>query len=116
MRQRQCQSHSDAHRAAHHTDEEVPFVIREVRPFDTLPALRSDNQLIRHFRGEKLQACVANHMENSPAKSSAIGLLSAFIARTASLIFISSFSPSSSIRYSIPKPWSIGMVRLPIVE
>src|SRR5262245_63744318 len=91
--QRQTRSYTDC--AAHHSNQQVSFVPREIGPLDTLAALGSHDQLIGYFTGEQFKTFVTNHTENSPANNNAKGPRSAFAARTASLILSSSLSPSS---------------------
>src|SRR5262245_5064437 len=115
MRQCQRQTHPNTDCAAHHSHQQVPFVLGQMRPFDALAALRSHDQLIGHLTGEQFETFVTDHREKSPANNNAKGLRSAFAARTASLIFSSSLSPSSRTMYSIPNPCSTGIVWLPMV-
>ncbi len=68
-RQSQAGRHADG--AAHHADQQIAFMFRQVRPLDALAALRSDHQLIAHLGGEQFETFVTDHTENSPAKSSA---------------------------------------------
>ena len=63
--------HRHADGAAHHTDEQIALVARQVRPFDALTALRGYDQLIGDVTGEQFQTLIANHTEKSPAKSNA---------------------------------------------